>query len=104
MSYEVNVPDSIRQQITNLHLHPDLEEELYRRLAEDLEYGHETTCFRLAAPSPTYIYNVQLRDPVLRGITHWFVFHLTYGERDDTLYVRQFFHDDSEDWESNPAE
>ena len=53
MSHAVEVPKAIEDEIESWALSDELKTEIYRRLREDLEYGHETTCFRLCAPSPT---------------------------------------------------
>lgn len=88
MEYEVIVPDWIRNDIQEtLHLSVDGEARLYELLETGLAYGHEKTCFRLAAPTPTYIYKVELSD---QGTDYLFTFWLTYGPRDDALYVMQW--------------
>jgi hypothetical protein len=73
-----------------------MEGEMLDRLTKDLEYGHEQTCLRLSAPSPTFLYLLDLPDPVISGVNHIFSFHLTYGEQDDTLYVRYAQHQQAE--------
>jgi hypothetical protein len=92
MSYRVAIPAAIKALISSWGLMPSLEQEVYRRLRQDLAYGHETTCFRLAAPSPTYVFNLRLEDPAIPVFIHWFTFHLTYGKREATLYVRHCTH------------
>jgi hypothetical protein len=82
------VPDQIRDQIKQeLNLSDEAEDTLYRDLGGALAYGHETTCFRLAAPSPTYVYKLDFSDD---GADYWLTFWLTYGPRDDALYVMQW--------------
>jgi hypothetical protein len=98
MSYKVEFPDEISQQIQALEAPPEIKAETIQRVIADLEYGHETTCFRLAAPSPTFVFNLDLPDPVVPGVEHWFVFYLTYGSEEDTLEVQQFSYERHEPW------
>jgi hypothetical protein len=98
MSFAVVVPEPILDEIASWGLPPEVEETLFARLEADLEYGHETTCFRLAAPSPTYAYQLDLPHPDLAGVHFLFLFHLTYGPADDTLYVQYARHERVENW------
>jgi hypothetical protein len=82
VSYIVVVPEPIQDEITAWALSPEVEEELYERLQEELEEGHQEKCLRLAAPSPTFIYVIDVDDPDNLGLVHRFTFYLTYGERD----------------------
>ena len=100
MSYKVEVPDTIRGEIDVWGLSNQLKQEVYRRLEQDLEYGHEVTCFRLPAPSPTFVYQLNLADDRLNGVVHWMIFHLTYGHEDQTIYVSQCFHATEENWQA----
>ena len=88
MSFTVVVPDPIRDEIASWLLPADLEELLYSRLQEDLEYGHEHTCQRIAAPSPTFVHYFELEE-LFSPVRHCFTFWLTYGPQDDCLYVHQ---------------
>jgi hypothetical protein len=93
MSCEVLVPQWIREEIAELALPAGLEATLYEELQARLELGHETTCFRLPAPTPTFVFVLELPAPVVPGAGHWFTFHLTEGEKPDTLVVQQAFYD-----------
>jgi len=70
---------------------------VYQNLAEGLAYGHETTCLRLSAPSPTFCFDFSFDDPDNFGVIHAFRFYLTYGVRDDALYVMDCWHHEAED-------
>ena len=98
MEYEVIVPPAIEIEIASWQLPDELLSEMYRRLGEDLAYGHEDTCFRLPAPSPTYVYQFQLRDPILSQVIYTFTFHLTYGPQEYALYVLHSRVDQDEQW------
>jgi hypothetical protein len=104
MSFAVVVPTEILEQVASWDLAVGVEDEMLDRLKSDLEYGHEQTCFRLAAPSPTFVYQLALPDPAVAGLTHLFTFHLTYGEQEDTLYVRYIQHEQGEDYSSDQGE
>lgn len=99
MRFTVVVPEPIQDEINRWALPIDVEEELYRRLQADLEYGHEFTCPQVPAPSPTYIFKLTLQDPSLLGVSHGFTFYLTYGPLDDALYVRDCSHESRESWD-----
>jgi len=47
-------------------------------------------------PAPTYVYEMKLPDPAVPGVVHRFTFWLTYGPRDDALYVMQADHEEIE--------
>lgn len=100
MRYEVLVPEPVRDEIASWGLPADTADELYARLQSDLEYGHEHTCFRLSAPTPTYVFKLSLEDPLLKGITHDVTFYLTYGPKDYALYVMSCQYTKTESWES----
>jgi hypothetical protein len=89
----VEVPEPIRDEIAGWDLPPGLEEEMYRSLADSLEYGHEHICWQLPAPSPTYMYEMKLPDPAVPAVIHKFTFWLTYGPQEDSLYVMQADHE-----------
>jgi hypothetical protein len=91
VEYCVIVPDPIRDEIRlALSLSDDAEDNLYELLENALAYGHEETCFRLAAPSPTYVYKLSFFHPCLNDGRVLLTFWLTYGARDDGLYVMQW--------------
>jgi hypothetical protein len=96
VSFVVVVPEPIRDEIDSWGLAFEVVDEFYRRLQADLEYGHEHTCLRLAAPTPTFIYKVDIADPTGPWVTHWFTVYLTYGGREDGLYVMQCDHEAKE--------
>jgi len=96
--FTVVVPEPIQDEISSWGLPSDVEEELYKRLQADLEYGHEFTCPQVPAPSPTYIHKLPLEDPTILGITHVFTFYLTYGPQDDALYVMNCIYESRESW------
>jgi hypothetical protein len=94
--YTVVIPEPIRNEIASWGLPIEAETELYKRLQADLEIGHEVTCYRVAAPSPTYVYSLELDDPSFPILKHHFTFWLTYGPKDDCLYVHQCSHKEEE--------
>jgi hypothetical protein len=100
VSFIVVVPEPLRNEISSWGLSIDAELLLYERLESDLADGHEDKLPRLAAPSPTYIYDLEFQDPLLLGIRHYCTFWLTYGELDNALYVRQCTHKQVECWDS----
>jgi|GEM_PF-5175337 len=77
----------------------EAEDLLYELLETNLADEHETKCSRLAAPSPTFVYDLDFQDPLILGITHRCTFWLTYGPRDDALYVHQCTHEQLECWD-----
>ncbi len=104
MCFVVLVPEPIQNEISAWKLSPDGEDELYRRLDVDLVNGPEGKCVQLAAPSPTYVYEVTFRDPENYGIVHTCTFWLTYGPRDKALYVQHCAHEEEERWGSEDDE
>lgn len=98
MSYAIVVPNPVRNEITSWELPPAVEDELYRRLEEDLKDGHEKTCLRLAAPAPTFIHRIDLDDCNNPLIIHCCTFYLTYGRQDNALYLMNCFHEIKETW------
>ena len=97
MEFCVIVPDSIAAEIRGWGLSARAEDLVYQNLEEGLAYGHETTCTRLAAPSPTFGFEFSFDDPDEFGVIHAFLFYLTYGPRDDALYVMNCWHREVED-------
>jgi len=88
----VAVPLDIKEQIRSWDLSRRLLIEVYSRLNE-LGPKHEEVCMHLAAPTPTFVYSVDvLEDQDLPSKNHGFTFWLTYGEQDGVLYVRQCDH------------
>ncbi len=86
------MPDPIGDQIASWNLPFEVEEQLYTRLHDDLAVGHEATCWRVPAPSPTYVYCLDLEDSPFPVVSHHFTFWLTYGPEDYCLYVYQCDH------------
>ncbi len=60
MPYTIIVPEPIRDEISGLYLTPEVEESLYKRLADGLKDEELDKCLRLAAPSPTFIQYIDL--------------------------------------------
>jgi hypothetical protein len=98
VSYVVEVPDPASEQITSWGLSLETEEEMYRVLQEELAHGHQEKCSQHAAPAPTFVFDLVFQDPVVLGIVHACTFWLTYGEKDNTLYVRHCTHKQAERW------
>jgi hypothetical protein len=99
VTYVIDVPDPMQDEIRSWGLSLEAEDELYARLEPGLTSEELEKCWRLAVPSPTYAHYVDFQDPVLLGVTHSFTFYLTFGEKDDTLYIRDGQHTEKEDWE-----
>ena len=100
MNYTVVIPDPIVDKIVSWGLSLEAEEQLYQRLEDDLREGHKDKCSCLAAPSPTFVYSLELQDPAIRGLMHSYTFWLTYGELESRLYVRECDHEQDECWDS----
>ena len=98
VTYVIAVPDPMRDEIGSWGLSPEAEDELYARLEPGLTSEELDECWRLAAPSPTFVLDVDFQDPVVLGVTHSCTFYLTFGEKDDTLYIRGGQHTEREDW------
>ena len=97
MEFSVVIPDEALEEIRRWNLSPDAEDLVYRNLEEGLAYGHETTCTRLSAPSPTFGFEFSFEDPDGSGVSHAFLFYLTYGPLDDALYVMSCWHREVEE-------
>jgi hypothetical protein len=100
MNFTVVVPEPIRDEIRSWGLSIEAEDKLYEVLENELRTGHEEKCSRLAAPAPTYLFDLEFQDPCILGITHSCTFWLTYGPRDDALYVMHCTHSQDEHWDS----
>jgi hypothetical protein len=83
------VPAPIKDEIDSWGLPLEIVDALFDRIQTDLEYGHEHICFRLSAPTPTFVYRLSLPDPAVPFEEHSFSFYLCYGPREDALYVMQ---------------
>jgi hypothetical protein len=99
VTYTIVMPDPMRHELEHsLGLSFEVIDELYANLEGGLTSEELDRCSRLAAPSPTFILNIDIQDPIIIGIKHSFTFFLTFGEKDDCLYIRSGHHAEKEDW------
>jgi hypothetical protein len=95
VSFVVEVPEPIQDEIRALDLSLEVEDQLYSQLEDELADG-PGTCQMLQFF--TFVKYLDVQDPLISGITHRFTFFLTYGRDDNQLVVKQFFYDPVEAW------
>lgn len=100
MNYSIDVPEPIQSEIASWNLSFDAEDALYARLEEGLTQEALDRLWRLPGPGFVFVYNVELQDPLLLGITHTFTFWLVYGSEEGHLSIYQAAHEQVEDWNS----
>ncbi len=92
MSCKVVVPKPARDEIASWGLPRSVLLEVYNRLLIELAADPDSVTQRLAAPSPTFVFQFILDDPEEEGFAFDFVFYLTYGPGEGrVLVVRQSF-------------
>lgn len=101
MNYSIDVPEPIQSDIASWNLSFDTEDALYARLEEGLTQEALDRLWRLPGPGFVFVYNVELQDSLLLGVTHSFTFWLVYGPEDGHLIIHQAAHDQDEDWTSD---
>lgn len=101
MNYSIDVPEPIQSDIASWNLSFDTEDALYARLEEGLTQEVLDRLWRLPGPGFVFVYNVELQDPLLLGVTHAFTFWLVYGTEEGRLTIYQATHNQDEDWNSD---
>ncbi len=100
MNYTIVVPEPIQAEIASWNLSFDAEDALYAQLEAGLTQHALDGLWRLPGPGFVFVYNVELQDPLLLGITHSFTFWLVYTSEDYHLSIYQCAHDQTENWNS----
>ena len=87
MPYRVHVPAEVRQVIRDWHLDPDellVDVELHlAKLRED----PARLLKRVAQPVDGMVYEFWVTDPQGRSRLHNFIFHVRYGDDEETLWI-----------------
>jgi hypothetical protein len=96
MSYRVIILDSVREAIASWQLSDFLLIEVYVRLRDDLGKNPLQHVRRITIPFEGMAYAIFLMDPANRFCEHVFIFHLVFGQDEETVlvtgarYLRQF--------------
>jgi hypothetical protein len=101
VDFEILVPPAIEEIIHSWGLSLEAEDHIYALLGQGVTREDLDTMHRLAAPTPTFIKNLEFQDPLILGILHVCTFWFTFGEKDDALYVLNCEHEEEEDWDTD---
>lgn len=98
MNYVIDVPEPIQTEIGSWGLSYDAEDALYAHLERGLTQAELDALWRVPGPGFVWVYNLDLQDPLLLGITHVITFWLVYTAQDGHLAIHQCQHRQIEDW------
>ena len=87
MSYRIGIPGPVRRRIANLGMPDFLLVDVYLRLQEELAQNPPQHLRRTREPFDGMEYRFSLTDPNNRLLEHICVFHVKYGQDEETLWV-----------------
>lgn len=87
MSYKINLPQRVRREIGSWNLPDYMMVEVYLRLRERLGESPSSLLVRISEPWDGMAFAFEIIDPLNRLRSFQFLFHVLYGQDEETLYV-----------------